>query len=175
MVEAVPMVLQEPGERLIACSASRNSSWRHLAGLDGFRHLPERGARADALAAETAVQHRPAGTPRSPGCRRWPRPSAAPAWSCRSRPAARRRRSAWPRMASSTSIAARLRNIIAVGRKVLRRGREHREFEREAAGLADAVPSPSRPDRADGRCRASVRTRCCRCRSPGGRRTGRAG
>ena len=40
-----------------------------------------------------AVEHRTAADARWPACRSSPRPSAAPAWSCRSRPAAPRRRS----------------------------------------------------------------------------------
>ena len=44
-----------------------------------------------------------------------------------------------PRIASSTSMLARLRNSIAVGRRFDLAVREHRELDREAAGLADAA------------------------------------
>ena len=117
--EAVPMVLQDPGERLIEASASSELLGRHLAGLHGLGELPQMRARADPLAPEIAVQHRPAGDDdgRQVAGRR--APSAATAWSCRSRPAARTPSIGWPRIASSTAMAARLRNIIAVGRKAL--------------------------------------------------------
>ena len=47
-----------------------------------------------------------------------------------------------PRIASSTSIEARFRNSIAVGRRLRFAGREHRELEREAAGLVDPALDP---------------------------------
>ncbi len=89
------------------------------------------------------------------------------------RPAARRRRSAGRASHSSTSMAQRLRNIIAVGRKALSDGREHREFHRQAAGLVDAVRHPLGEVAQMGVAGRQLATRCCRCRSPGGRRTGR--
>ena len=58
---AVPIVLQVPGERLIACSASRKSSCVISPGLDVLGHLPQRRAGPHPFAPEPAVQHRPAG------------------------------------------------------------------------------------------------------------------
>ena len=61
MVEAVPMVLQEPAERDIEASASRNSSWVMSPAFTASENCHRCGARAHALAPEVAVQHRPAG------------------------------------------------------------------------------------------------------------------
>ena len=64
---------------------------RHLAGAHVFRHLPDARAGADLLAAELAVQHRPAGNTdrRQVAARRAHQQRRA--WSCRSPSAARRR------------------------------------------------------------------------------------
>ena len=61
MVEAVPMVMQLPAERLCPCSAAMKSSTVMLARLHFLEDAPDMGPRADGLAAEIAVQHRPAG------------------------------------------------------------------------------------------------------------------
>ena len=61
MVEAVPIVLQWPGEGAEEATSSMNS----LASISPARHhlarLPHDRSRARALAVEPAVQHRPAG------------------------------------------------------------------------------------------------------------------
>ena len=139
MVEAVPMVMQWPAERDMPASASMKSCSDHLAGRAHPRTASRRRCRS---------RWSGRGSGRSASARRrrrWsagrssPRPSAAPAWSCRSRPAARRRRSGLPRIDSSTSMLARLRNSIAVGRRFDLAERHHRKLEREAAGLVDAA------------------------------------
>ena len=91
--EAVPMVMQWPWRAVHAGFGLVNSSMRHLAGPHLLGHGPDVGAGADVLAAVLAVEHRPAGDADGRAGRRWPRPSAAPAWSCRSPPAAPRHRS----------------------------------------------------------------------------------
>ena len=66
----------------------------------------------------------------------------------------------WPRIASSTASAARLRNIIAVGRKVL--------SDAENTGTSTGKPPASQTPRLHllgefaqmRRCTASVPTRC---------------
>ena len=92
MVEAVPIVMQCPCERCMHDSASWNSSSvilpaRRSSDIDQTL-VPEPMSCAAVLAGE----HRPAGDADGRAGRRSPRPSAATAWSCRSPPAARRRR-----------------------------------------------------------------------------------
>ena len=95
MVDAVPMVMQWPCERCMHDSASWNSSRRDLAGAQVLRHRPDVGARADVGAAVLAREHRPArhDDGRQVDARRAHQQS--PAWSCRSRRAAPRRRAGW--------------------------------------------------------------------------------
>ncbi len=87
MVEAVPMVMQEPAERLCPCSAARKSSIEMRAGLHVLEHFPDMGAGTDRRAAEIAVQHRPAGDGDGRQIAAGGAHQQAPAWSCRSRPA----------------------------------------------------------------------------------------
>ncbi len=93
MVEAVPMVMQWPARARHAGLGVMKSasviSPAFTSSPNCQTSVPEPTSRP----LELAVQHRPAGDARSSAGRSSPRPSAAPAWSCRSRPAARRRRS----------------------------------------------------------------------------------
>ena len=90
-------------------------------------------------AAEGAGQHRTAGHARPPAGRPTRRPSAATGSSCRSRRAARRRRSGWraasPRSPSRPCCARASRSGGPGSRRATRPGR----FERDAAGLVDAL------------------------------------
>ena len=141
IVEAVPMVLQDPGERLIAASASRKSAWLIVPGLHRLGHLPERGARADPLAAEPAVEHRPAGDED----RRHVDARRAHEERGRGLVAAGQQHHAVERVG-----AQRLLDVHGAEVAVEHRGRaeralarrEDRELERQPAGLVDAVPHP---------------------------------
>ena len=73
-------------------SASRNSSSVIVPARTSSRMLHTPVPEPRSLAAALAVEHRPAGHADGRQVARWPRPSAAPAWSCRSPSAARRRR-----------------------------------------------------------------------------------
>ena len=135
----------------------------HFAGLQHLRELPDVRARADVLAAELAVQHRPAGNADRRQVAPTRRPSAARAWSCRSPSAARRRRTdsrgSTPRRpsppgcgtASSSGASASRRGSSPGTRSGTRR---HRARRRARAARA----------RGNARCTAWPATTCCRCR-----------
>ncbi len=117
MVEAVPMVLHVPEERHMDCSASRNSSWRSLpartASENFHRWVPEptRSPRNQPLSIgppETTMEGmsvEAAAISRLGVVLSQPTIRTAPSMG-------------WARMASSIARAAKLRNIMAVGRKV---------------------------------------------------------
>ncbi len=129
--------------------------------------------RADVLAAELAVQHRAAGdADRRQVARRRAHQQ-------------RRRRLVAAHHQHDTVERVRADRLLDVHRHLIaeqhrRRPHHrlaeahHRKLEREAAGLEDAARSRARPVRGSAHCTASPPTRCCRCRSPAGRRTGRA-
>ena len=140
-VDAVPIVLQVPTDRLIAASASRNSS------------IAMRPAFNSSCSRQTAVPE-PMISPRW-----WPdsigppettiagtSQLAAPISSAGvvlSQPTSSTTPSiGLARIDSSTSMLARLRNSIAVGPHVRFAERGHREFDREAAGFVYAAPHP---------------------------------
>ena len=156
MVEAVPMVMQWPCERCMHDSASWNSSQRDLAGAQVLRHRPDVGARADVGAAVLAGEHRPARHARWSAGRRSPRPSAAPAWSCRSRPAAPRRRAGWrgsiPRRPCWRGCGRASRSAAAASRRATSPG-TRAESRRPPARR----PSRARRGRGSASCRASAR------------------
>ena len=118
MVLAVPLVLQVPVDRLIDASASRNSSCvispAFTASENFHKCVPEptRSPRNQPLSIGPPVTTMDGMSVDAAPIRRLgvvlsqPTISTAPSMG-------------WPRIASSTAIAARLRNIIAVGRKVL--------------------------------------------------------
>ena len=115
MVEAVPMVMQWPAERDMQALGRHEIVQRHLAGRHILAELPDIGARADVAAAEFAVQHRAAGDAMVGRSQ-----LAAPISSAGvvlSQPTSSTTPSiGLPRIDSSTSMLARLRNSMAVGR-----------------------------------------------------------
>ena len=116
MVDAVPISLQWPrdgiGGALELVVLRRGSSGRR-----GRRRCTSRGRcpRRAAGPGTTPAFIGPAGDHDRRARRRWRRPSAAPAPSCRNRRAARPRRADRRGCDSSTSIAMRLRKSIVVG------------------------------------------------------------
>jgi hypothetical protein len=110
MVEAVPMVMQCAGERAMPPSSiSSQSASGDVAGAQLVPVLPGVAPLSPASGPPVAAQHRPG---RHEDRRQVPAliaPMISPAWSCRSRPSARRRRAGGERSSSSVSIASRLR------------------------------------------------------------------
>ena len=161
MVEAVPIVLQVPGRAGHRSFGLEKLLLRHLTGLRPLRKISTDACPSRPVRRETAVEHRPAGD----HDRRQVR-DAAPISRLGvvlSQPTS----STTPSIGLAANgfldrQARRLRYIIAVGRKALSDARKHGNLQRKATGLVDAVSSPVRPDRADGRCTASARTRYCR-------------
>ena len=156
MVEAVPMVMQWPAERLMQHSASMNSASGHLAGPDGLGEAPDVGAGADRLALVLAVQHRAAGEHDAPACRRRRRPSGAPGGLVAAGHAGRRRRSGWrgstPRRPWRRGCGTASRSGAGCSRRSRRPGTRagSRRPRRRRA-------SRTRPARGSARCRGSGR------------------
>ena len=109
IVEAVPIVMQWPGRARDAVLDLAPVVLGDVAGAQLGPVLPGVGAAAERLALAVAAQHRPGRQEDRRQVHRRARPSAAPAWSCRSRPSAPRRRPDSERSSSSVSIASRLR------------------------------------------------------------------
>ena len=140
--DAVPIVLHDPGERRHRRLGLDKLLRRHLARFHGLGELPQMRARAHPFALEIAVQHRPAGDHDGRQIDRTPPPSASDGVVL-SQPTRQTTPSiCWPRMVSSTAIAARLRNIIAVGRNPDFADRKHRHDHRKTARLVDTVLHP---------------------------------
>jgi hypothetical protein len=164
IVEAVPMVLQWPLLRIIADSDSRRNA--------SVMSVP---ARTSSTKRHTSVPQ-PSGFPRkcpvsigppgttTAGRSTDARPSAAPGWSCRSPPSRTTPSTGLARSISSISIAARLRQSIAVGRICV----SPSDITGRFSGIPPASYTPcltrSRPRRG-ACCRASGPTRCSRSRS----------
>ena len=139
MVEPVPMVMQWPAERFMHAFGFVEFLQRHLTGAQLLAHGDDVGAGADILAA---IDCRAASGRRR---RRWSagRTLAAPisrAGVVLSQPiSSTTPSSGLARIDSSTSMAARLRNSIAVGRSQRLAERGDRKLEREAAGVEHAA------------------------------------
>ena len=174
IVEAVPIVMQWPCERCMQLSASKKSAWRHRAGAHRLAHLPDAGAGAEFAAAELARQHRPA----RDADRRQVDARRAHQQRRRGLVAAHQQHDAVERIArgsiprrpcwrdcgtASPSAASASRRATSPGTRAESRRPRARPGARARRARGSAC------------CRASARTRCCRCRSPAGRRTGRAG
>ena len=165
IVDAVPIVMQWPCERCMQLSASWNSSSVILPARSSSRHRQTSVPEPMSLAAELAVEHRPAGDADRRQVARSPRPSAATAWSCRSPSAARRRRADCRGSIPRRPSLARLRNSIAVGPQQRLAERHHRKLEREAARFAARRACTCSASVAEVRVAGrQLATRCCRCR-----------
>ena len=92
MVLAVPMVMQVPWLRAMPASTSTHSASLIVAGAALVPELPGVRAGAQHLALPVAAQHRAGRQVDGRQAGAGARPSAGRAWSCRSRPSARRRR-----------------------------------------------------------------------------------
>ena len=173
IVDAVPIVMQWPAERDMHDSTSTMSASLHLAGLEHLGELPHVRARADVLAAELAVEHRPAGDAdgRQVARRR------AHQQRRRGLVAAHQQHDAVERIGADRLLDVH-RGLVAEQhrRRAHQRLAEahHRKLDREAARVEHAVAHVLARARGSARCTAWPPTTCCRCRSPAGRRTGRA-
>ena len=109
IVDAVPIVMQWPGERAMPSSISLPRFLGDVAGAQLRPVLPGIGSAAERAAAPVAAQHRPRRHEDRRQVHADRAHQRAPAWSCRSRPSARSRRPDSERSSSSVSIASRLR------------------------------------------------------------------
>ena len=172
MVEAVPMVMQCPAERERELSASMNALSSILLGAYILAHRPHRRTRADALALEPAIEHRPA------------RDDDRRQIDAR-RPHHQRRRGLVAADQQHQPVqgigAYRLRFNIDAGEVAIKHGQSGASTSRRGSSPGtrpESRPSPKRrvsmlgdgirPGNAH--YTASARTRCCRYRSPAGRR-----
>ena len=145
------------------------SAERHLAGAHLLAQRQTSVPEPMSLAAELAVQHRPAGD----DDRRQIAARRAHQQRRRGLVAAAQQHDAVDRIGADRLLDVHAGEVAEQhrGRPHLRLAeRHHRELEREAARLADAALHVLGDARGNARCTASARTRCCRCRSPAGRR-----
>ena len=156
-------------------SASRNSAGGHLAGLHRLGELPQMRCPSRPVRRGTSRSASARRRPGSSAGRRWPPPSAALGVVLSQPTSSTTPSIGWPRMRFlDRPSRQRLRNIIAVGRKRALAGPR-----RPATRPAGRRPRRCRASPARARSRrwalqgVELATRCCRCRSPGGRRTGR--
>ncbi len=116
IVDAVPIVLQCPLPADHRRLGLQEVELAQRARAHLLAEAPDVGAAAERLAAEVAGEHRAARHHDRGHVDRGRGHQQRAGSSCRSRPAAPRRRPDWRRSISSVAIAAMLRHSIAVGR-----------------------------------------------------------
>ena len=143
IVEAVPIVLHEPADRLIAASASRNSAVDMVPALIASDICQSAVPEPIALAAEPAVEHRPA----RDHDRRDADRGRAHQERRRGLVAAREEHHAVDRVRPQRLLHVHRAEVAVHHRRraqrALRRA-EHRKLHRQAASLVDAVRHPLR-------------------------------